>query len=149
MTARNPPNLLSGKKGLVLGLANRNSIGYGAALAFHRAGAELILTYGRPTTEQYVRPLLCMLANLNPSRRLIFRALSNPEPLSVTLSGCCPYGSRKSVRCQHWSKAGQEMLSQSPFNGFIKPRGLARSRKAAPGLRFGTLETSLSLSKKL
>jgi len=58
MTARNPPNLLSGKKGLVLGVANRNSIGYGAALAFHRAGAELMLTYGLPTTEQYVRPLL-------------------------------------------------------------------------------------------
>ena len=58
MTARNPFNLLSGKKGLVLGVANRNSIGYGAALAFHRAGAEIMLTYGRPTTEQYVRPLL-------------------------------------------------------------------------------------------
>ena len=56
MTTRT--NLLSGKKGLVLGVANGNSIGYGAALAFHRAGAEIMLTYGRPTTEQYVRPLL-------------------------------------------------------------------------------------------
>ena len=52
------PNLLSGKKGLVLGVANDNSIAYGAALAFHRAGAELMLTYGRPTTEARVRPLL-------------------------------------------------------------------------------------------
>jgi enoyl-[acyl-carrier protein] reductase I len=50
--------LLGGKKGLVLGVANGNSIAYGAALAFHRAGAELMLTYGRPTTEQHVRPLL-------------------------------------------------------------------------------------------
>jgi enoyl-[acyl-carrier protein] reductase I len=53
-----PPNLLIGKKGLVLGVANGDSIAYGAALAFHRAGAELMLTYGRPTTEQRVRPLL-------------------------------------------------------------------------------------------
>jgi enoyl-[acyl-carrier protein] reductase I len=56
-----PPNLLIGKKGLVLGVANGNSIAYGAALAFHRAGAELMLTYGRPTTEQRVRPLLGQL----------------------------------------------------------------------------------------
>jgi len=54
----NLPNLLSGKKGLVLGVGNDKSIAYGAALAFHRAGAELVLTYGRPTTEQRVRPLL-------------------------------------------------------------------------------------------
>jgi enoyl-[acyl-carrier protein] reductase I len=57
-TTRTPPDFLSGKKGLVLGVANGNSIAYGAALAFHRAGAELMLTYGRPTTEQHVRPLL-------------------------------------------------------------------------------------------
>jgi enoyl-[acyl-carrier protein] reductase I len=34
-----------------------NEVGYGAALAFRRAGAELMLTYGRPSTEQYVGPL--------------------------------------------------------------------------------------------
>jgi enoyl-[acyl-carrier protein] reductase I len=54
--------LLSGKKGLVLGVANNKSIAYGAALAFHRAGAELMLTYGRPATEQRVRPLLSELS---------------------------------------------------------------------------------------
>ena len=53
-----PPNFLCDKRGLVLGVANGNSIAYGAALAFHRAGAELMLTYGRPTTEQRVRSLL-------------------------------------------------------------------------------------------
>lgn len=57
-TALKLPNSLSGKKGLVLGVANSNSIAYGAALGFHRAGAELMLTYGRPSTEQRVRPLL-------------------------------------------------------------------------------------------
>jgi enoyl-[acyl-carrier protein] reductase I len=51
-------NLLKGKKGLVTGVANGNSIAYGAARAFHEAGAEIMLTYGHPKTEQYVRPLL-------------------------------------------------------------------------------------------
>src|SRR5271165_5750363 len=56
-------NLLKGKKGLVTGVANSNSIAYGAARAFHEAGAEIMLTCGHPKTEQYVRPLLCELGN--------------------------------------------------------------------------------------
>ena len=56
-------NLLKGKKGLVTGVANGNSIAYGAARAFHEAGAEIMLTCRRPKTEQYVRPLLCELGN--------------------------------------------------------------------------------------
>lgn len=56
-------NLLKGKKGLVTGVANDNSIAYGAAKAFHEAGAEIMLTYGRPKTEKYVRPLLCELGD--------------------------------------------------------------------------------------
>ena len=56
-------NVLKGKKGLVTGVANGNSIAYGAARAFHEAGAEIMLTCRRPKTEQYVRPLLCELGN--------------------------------------------------------------------------------------
>ncbi len=56
-------NLLKGKKGLVTGVANGNSIAYGAARAFHEAGAEIMLTCGHPKTEQYVRPLLYGLGN--------------------------------------------------------------------------------------
>jgi enoyl-[acyl-carrier protein] reductase I len=56
-------NLLKGKKGLVTGVANGNSIAYGAARAFHEAGAEIMLTCRRPKTEQYVRPLLRELGN--------------------------------------------------------------------------------------
>ena len=36
---------LTGKKGLVVGIANANSIAYGCATAFHQAGAELAITY--------------------------------------------------------------------------------------------------------
>ena len=43
--------LLEGKKGIVAGVANADSIGYGCARACHAAGAELILTYGHAKSE--------------------------------------------------------------------------------------------------
>ncbi|MDR3537292.1 MAG: enoyl-[acyl-carrier-protein] reductase FabI, partial [Acetobacteraceae bacterium] len=36
---------LEGKKGLVVGIANRDSIAFGCAAAFRAAGAELAVTY--------------------------------------------------------------------------------------------------------
>lgn len=48
---------LSGKRGLVVGIANENSIAYGCARAFRAAGAELAVTYLNAKAEPYVRPL--------------------------------------------------------------------------------------------
>lgn len=48
---------LTGKKGLVLGIANEHSIAYGCARVFHEAGAELAVTYANEKAEPYVRPL--------------------------------------------------------------------------------------------
>ncbi|HET7380141.1 MAG TPA: enoyl-ACP reductase FabI [Gaiellales bacterium] len=48
---------LTGKKGLVVGVANENSIAYGCARAFHAAGAELAITYLNAKAEPSVRPL--------------------------------------------------------------------------------------------
>lgn len=50
-------NVLSGKKGLVVGIANDKSIAWGCARAFHDAGAELAITYLNEKAESYVRPL--------------------------------------------------------------------------------------------
>lgn len=50
-------DLLSGKKGLVVGIANDKSIAWGCAKAFHAAGAELAVTYLNAKAEPYVRPL--------------------------------------------------------------------------------------------
>ena len=50
-------NLLEGKKGLVIGVANRHSIAYGCAKAFHDAGAQVAITYVNEKAEPYVRPL--------------------------------------------------------------------------------------------
>lgn len=50
-------NILTGKKGLVVGIANDKSIAWGCAKAFHAAGAELAVTYLNEKAEPYVRPL--------------------------------------------------------------------------------------------
>ncbi|MBV8187341.1 MAG: enoyl-ACP reductase FabI [Alphaproteobacteria bacterium] len=48
---------LAGKKGLVLGIANQNSIAYGCAKAFRALGAELAVTYLNEKAKPYVAPL--------------------------------------------------------------------------------------------
>ena len=49
--------LLEGKKGLILGVANKRSIAWGIAQATHRAGARLALTYQGERLERNVRKL--------------------------------------------------------------------------------------------
>ena len=49
--------LLDGKRGLVLGVANKRSIAWGIAQAAHRAGARLALTYQGERLEKNVRQL--------------------------------------------------------------------------------------------
>jgi enoyl-[acyl-carrier protein] reductase I len=53
-----PPILdLSGKKGIVVGVADRRSIAYGCARVFRKAGARLAVTYLNEKAEPHVRPL--------------------------------------------------------------------------------------------
>ncbi|HET7254068.1 MAG TPA: enoyl-ACP reductase FabI [Xanthobacteraceae bacterium] len=48
---------LTGRRGLVAGIANDSSIAYGCARAFREAGAELAVTYLNAKAEPHVRPL--------------------------------------------------------------------------------------------
>lgn len=48
---------LSGKRGLVVGIANGASIAYGCAKAFRQQGADLAVTYLNEKAEPHVRPL--------------------------------------------------------------------------------------------
>lgn len=48
---------LNGKVGLVVGIANRESIAYGCAQEFRDSGAQLAITYLNKKAEPYVRPL--------------------------------------------------------------------------------------------
>jgi enoyl-[acyl-carrier protein] reductase I len=49
--------LLEGKKALIFGIANKNSIAWGIAQTFHEYGAEIGFSYGIPQLERRVRPL--------------------------------------------------------------------------------------------
>ena len=49
--------LLEGKKALIFGIANKYSIAWGIAQAFHAHGAELGFSYAIPQLERRVRPL--------------------------------------------------------------------------------------------
>ena len=49
--------LLEGKKGLVVGIANANSIAWGCAKAFRALGAELSVTYLNDKAKKHVEPL--------------------------------------------------------------------------------------------
>lgn len=49
--------LLDGKKALIFGVANKDSIGWGVARALHREGATVGFSYAFDTLERRVRPL--------------------------------------------------------------------------------------------
>lgn len=49
--------VLSGKKALVIGVANEHSIAWGCAKAFHELGAEVALTYLNEKARRFVEPL--------------------------------------------------------------------------------------------
>lgn len=49
--------MLTGKKGLIIGIANDQSIAYGCAEIFREQGAELAITYLNEKAEPYVHPL--------------------------------------------------------------------------------------------
>jgi enoyl-[acyl-carrier protein] reductase I len=49
--------LLEGKRGLIVGIANENSIAWGCAKAFRALGAEVAVTYVNDKAKKYVEPL--------------------------------------------------------------------------------------------
>jgi enoyl-[acyl-carrier protein] reductase I len=49
--------LLEGKRGLVVGIANDQSIAWGCAKAFRTFGAELAVTYLNDKAKKFVEPL--------------------------------------------------------------------------------------------
>ena len=51
-------NLMKGKRGLIMGVANDRSIAWGIADALHKAGAELAFTYQGETFKKRVTPLV-------------------------------------------------------------------------------------------
>lgn len=54
-------NLLQGKRGLVVGIANEHSIAAGCAMAFRAAGADLAVTYANEKSKPFVAPVAAKL----------------------------------------------------------------------------------------
>ena len=52
-----PRPVLTGRKALVVGVANENSIAWGCAKAFHELGAQVAITYLNDKARPYVEPL--------------------------------------------------------------------------------------------
>jgi enoyl-[acyl-carrier protein] reductase I len=57
MAEHTPRPILQGKKALVVGVANEQSIAYGCAKAFRELGADLALTYLNEKARPYVEPI--------------------------------------------------------------------------------------------
>ena len=57
-------NLMKGKRGVVLGVANNRSIAWGIAKACHAAGAEIALTWQGDALKKRVEPLANELGGL-------------------------------------------------------------------------------------
>ena len=55
--------LMSGKKGLVMGLANDKSIAWGICQALNAQGAQLAISYQNEVLEKRVAPLAAQLDN--------------------------------------------------------------------------------------
>lgn len=56
------PQVLAGKKALIVGVANENSIAWGCAEAMHRAGAEIAMTYLNERAKPHVERLAQRIA---------------------------------------------------------------------------------------
>lgn len=57
MSVENPRPILAGKKALVVGIANQDSIAYGCAKAFREVGADIAITYLNEKARPHVEPL--------------------------------------------------------------------------------------------
>ena len=53
--------LMTGKRGLILGLANEKSIAWGIAKTLHAEGAEIGITYVGEAMKKRVEPLLSLI----------------------------------------------------------------------------------------
>ena len=56
MNVEIPTPVLKGKKALVVGIANEQSIAYGCAKAFHELGADVAITYVNEKAKRFVEP---------------------------------------------------------------------------------------------
>ncbi|MEL6477914.1 MAG: enoyl-ACP reductase [Pseudomonadota bacterium] len=74
--------LMSGKRGLIMGVANNHSIAWGCAQALHAQGAELAFTYQGHAFERRVKPLADSLG----SEIVMDADVQNPDSLDAVFA---------------------------------------------------------------
>ena len=83
--------LMSGKKGLVMGLANDKSIAWGICQALNAQGAQLAISYQNEVLEKRVAPLAAQLDNepllikcdVSDSARVLMNSAKNGGKLTL------------------------------------------------------------------
>jgi len=91
MTTATVYPILTGKRALVVGVANEHSIAWGCALAFRKLGADVVLTYLNDKAKPYVEPLaqsidaqLLPLDVTQPDQlEALFATLATQGPLDI------------------------------------------------------------------
>ena len=99
--------LLEGKKALIFGIANKNSIAYGIAQKFHEHGATLGFSYGIPQLERRVNPLADEMG-VNFVERC---DVSNDEDISAVFQKAAEYFGSIDILVHSIAFAGRDQLT--------------------------------------
>ena len=87
MTTETIYPILSGKRALVVGVANEHSIAWGCALAFRKLGAEVVLTYLNEKALPHVAPLAAQI-----DARLLPLDVTQPGQLEAVFAALAEQG---------------------------------------------------------
>ncbi|MDR3326429.1 MAG: enoyl-ACP reductase FabI [Rhodospirillaceae bacterium] len=114
-------NLMNGKKGLVMGVANERSIAWGIAKTVHEHGAELAFTFQDKTLEKRIRPLAesvncdliipCDVTD-NSSIDIVFSTLSKKWGKLDFVIHAIAYSDKKELSCKY-IETSQENFNQT------------------------------------
>jgi enoyl-[acyl-carrier protein] reductase I len=135
---------LKGKKGLIVGIANENSIAYGCAEVLRAAGADLAVTYRNARTEPFVRPLAVRLGSaitvpcdVRESGQLeeVFSRIRNERGRLDFVVHSIAYAAKEDLhsRVTDCSQAGFAMAMDVSCHSFIRMARLAEPLMADGG----------------
>lgn len=134
--------LLEGKRGLIVGIANENSIAWGCAKAFRAFGAELAVTYHNDKARKYVEPLarelnapIVMPLEVNSPGQMeaVFRRITEILASLILFSTRLPF--HQKMRCRAASWTFQRRVFSKPWMCPAGPSFAWRCAKAARSSR--------------
>jgi hypothetical protein len=129
-----PAKLLEGKRGLIVGIANDQSIAWGCAKAFRALGCELAVTYINQKTRTYVEPLARELeapilmpldVRVPGQMEAVFERIAG----AASISWCTRSRSRRKKRCRAASRTWSERASSPPWKC---PAGASSAWRISP-----------------